>query len=139
MMMLQSVASGLRGWVSLSYSRVARSRDKLRLYDSLPGFQNLVSGRRLIDLRLTRGDNSSKRPPRRRFHVVLGVLVLAKRDFWLDAKHAAARGFNQRQELAPVFLIVNVRHALPLSAVGNLNGGALEYYGFVGFLRSDDT
>ena len=33
-----------------SYSRVARSRDKLRLYDRLMGFQNLVSGRVLIDL-----------------------------------------------------------------------------------------
>src|SRR5580692_1585016 len=41
MVMLQSVASGLRGLLHRCYSRVARSLDNLRLYDRVAGFQNL--------------------------------------------------------------------------------------------------
>jgi hypothetical protein len=70
---------------------------------------------------------------------ICGVFVLAKGKLWLEAIDAAARGLQQRKDVAAIFAIVALCNLFPHGAIRDLLRGALQDYRFIRLFGGDDT
>src|SRR5580704_15363642 len=81
----------------------------------------------------------SEMPARGGEKKICGVFILAKGKLWLDAIDAAARGLQQRKDVAAIFAIVALCNLFPHGAIRDLLRGALQDYRFIRLFGGDDT